>query len=154
MQTCLCGLNTPFAQCCQPILNGDTFAQTPEQLMRSRYSAFVQKNSAYLIKTHLAADTTIDQEKALSSTFANTQWLGLRVLSAATTSATEGQVEFAAFFRDSQTELGQIHELSRFVRQDEHWFYVDGRFLPPLKLERNAPCFCGSGNKFKKCCGR
>jgi len=52
------------------------------------------------------------------------------------------------------------HEISRFLKKDGNWYFVDGQLVPPKpeirkqpKVGRNEPCPCGSGKKFKKCCG-
>jgi SEC-C motif-containing protein len=73
-----------------------------------------------------------------------------------------GIVEFIASFEESGKQH-QLHERSNFERRDGKWFYVDGVFpstprmdvrnASPVKAGRNDPCPCGSGNKFKKCCG-
>jgi SEC-C motif-containing protein len=45
-----------------------------------------------------------------------------------------------------------LSEKSRFVRKDGRWVYVDGEpQVSRAKVERNAPCPCGSGKKFKQC---
>jgi SEC-C motif domain protein len=61
-------------------------------------------------------------------------------------------VEFIARYRDAQG-FGQLREHSTFQYIDGRWFYMGGRHLPPPKLQRNDTCWCGSGKKFKKCCG-
>ncbi|MEZ5505160.1 MAG: YchJ family metal-binding protein [Gammaproteobacteria bacterium] len=48
---------------------------------------------------------------------------------------------------------GTLHERSRFVKEDGRWFYLDGEMLPLPSPGRNDPCWCGSGQKFKKCHG-
>ena len=54
----------------------------------------------------------------------------------------------------------RLHEVSRFVREHSRWQYLDGRIIPAdrpaarVKTGRNDPCPCGSGRKYKKCCGR
>lgn len=120
--------------------------------MRSRYSAFCEGNVEYLLQTHLEDTPSPDAEKQIRATTANTQWLKLEVLNASQ-SGNAGVVEFIAFYRDNRG-AGQLHERSNFIRKDERWFYVDGSHLPPVKIQRNDPCWCGSGKKFKKCCGQ
>jgi SEC-C motif-containing protein len=149
---CHCGSGKAFADCCAPLLRGEQFAATPEALMRSRYSAFCERNVEYLLQTHLENTPSLDAEKQIRTTIANTQWLKLEVLNASQ-SADAGVVEFIAFYRDNRS-AGQLHERSNFIRKDERWFYVDGSHLPSVKIQRNDPCWCGSGKKFKKCCGQ
>jgi SEC-C motif-containing protein len=64
----------------------------------------------------------------------------------------EGFVHFKAFFIDQQQTLC-LEEQSRFVREKKQWFYIDGTFPKHNKVGRNEPCPCGSGKKFKQCCG-
>ncbi len=113
--------------------------------MRSRYSAFCTGNIDYLIATHHPTQRGNQERQALAQTIAETEWLSLRVLA-----ATENQVEFVAFYK-TQGKLGQLHERSNFVQHNGQWVYVDGMYLPPIKLERNDPCWCGSGKKLKQC---
>ena len=47
---------------------------------------------------------------------------------------------------------GEVHENSRFVKEQGQWFYVDGDLKSQAKVGRNDPCPCGSGKKYKRCC--
>jgi SEC-C motif-containing protein len=116
--------------------------------MRSRYSAYVLKLSDYLRYTW--HPSTRSQELDISHD--DTPWLRLQIVASDKGGERddEGHVEFAAYFQG-----GQLHERSRFVREEGRWFYVDGEILPPITEEkpgRNAPCPCGSGKKYKRCC--
>ena len=77
-----------------------------------------------------------------------TQWLGLKIINHKP-SAKTATVEFIAFYQDNP--IGQLHEQSRFIQEDEQWYYTDGDILEPIKLSRNEACFCGSGKKLKRC---
>jgi len=148
---CVCGSGKAAAACCQPYLTGQAQPQTPEQLMRSRYSAFYHGQLDYLIATHHPAQRQADDRQTLAQTIATTTWLGLRVLHSAQATDT-GTVEFTAFYqRIGMVE--QLHERSQFVRQEGQWFYLQGEILPPITVGRNDLCWCGSGKKYKKCHG-
>jgi len=145
-----------FNACCGPIIGGLP-APTPEALMRSRYSAYVKRNLDYVENT-LAPEIRQDFNRAEAErTSAQVEWLGLDVLSSSE-DGDGGTVEFYFRFRRDGQELGQ-HELASFRRENGHWLYVSGKVgpKPPLrqveKIGRNDPCTCGSGKKFKKCCG-
>lgn len=120
--------------------------------MRSRYSAFVLGLGDYLVHSwhpyHLGG-LTADQ---LSQT--DTRWDGLDILAAQGGPLDDtGMVEFKAWFREGD-DRHCLHERSRFVRHQGRWVYADGEQDPaPLQAGRNDPCPCGSGKKFKKCCG-
>jgi SEC-C motif-containing protein len=53
-----------------------------------------------------------------------------------------------------------MNEISRFVKVQNRWFYLDGKVKSVANAEMtvnqglNAPCHCGSGKKFKRCCGK
>lgn len=151
MSTCPCGSSLSLALCCGPLHDGQP-AASAEQLMRSRYSAFVLGLGDYLVHSwhpaHLGG-LTADQ---LSHT--DTRWDGLEILAARGGPADDtGMVEFRAWFKE-EDERHCLHERSRFVRHQGRWVYADGEQDPaPLKIGRNDPCPCGSGKKHKKCCG-
>jgi SEC-C motif-containing protein len=146
--SCSCQSGTPYTQCCQPLHTGQVKALKAEQLMRSRYSAFVLGKIEYLIATLHPDKRQTDDHQTLKKTIEQTSWLGLRIIKHHP-QADLSQVEFVAFYQEES--IHQLHERSNFIKQDNQWFYVDGEFLPPVKLSRNDPCFCGSGKKFKRC---
>ncbi|MGF1570869.1 MAG: YchJ family protein [Nodosilinea sp.] len=151
---CSCGSGNAYAACCGPYIAGQAQPPTAEALMRSRYTAFAQRQLDYLIATHHPTQRHPDQRRTLANSLAATTWLGLTVLktSLGQPADREGMVEFVAYYRDA--ELGQVHERSRFVQQKDRWFYLNGDQLPPLIPKGNASCWCGSGKKFKACHGR
>lgn len=138
-----------YAQCCEPLHNG-TPAETAEHLMRSRYSAYALNKFEYLITTHYPRHRPSELEASLSNTFRHTQWLGLNILDVqrGTRKDDSGIVAFIARFRDQNGD-GSLYERSIFKHDGDRWFYVNGRDQP----ERNEPCYCGSGRKYKKCHG-
>ncbi|WP_026072586.1 YchJ family protein [Nodosilinea nodulosa] len=150
---CPCGSGEIFERCCQLYLLGTAKAPTAEALMRSRYTAYHQGTIDYLITTHHPTQRYAGQRAAILQSMASTRWLGLRVLATEAGQATDrqGAVEFVAYYADPKP--GQLHERSRFVRQKDRWFYVDGDALPPLLPKRSDPCWCGSGKKYKACHG-
>lgn len=169
---CHCGSQKNYAVCCQPFLTGKAHAQTPEELMRSRYSAFYEGNADYLIRTRHASKRDQDDRNRIEQMMQETEWLGLRVVNHSADVAS-GVVEFVAFYRERNfSSLSnfsplpdfkderrvvlphQLHERSNFVRENGRWFYVDGVTLPDITIARNDPCWCGSGRKFKQCHGK
>jgi len=116
--------------------------------MRSRYTGYVLKLSEYLSRTWHSST----RPSSLDIADDQTPWQRLEIIATdkGGQNDAEGSVEFAAFFRG-----GQMHERSRFVKEDGRWFYLDGEIMPPAsmkKVGRNDPCPCGSGKKYKKCC--
>ena len=89
--------------------------------MRSRYSAFVMGNEPYLLATWHGA------QRPKSIEFdPNQKWLGLTIVDAGVTGANTAEVEFIARFRIGGGSAARLHERSRFVKEAERWFYVDG----------------------------
>lgn len=143
---CPCSNDRLYQDCCQPFHTRKSDAQTAEQLMRSRYSAFVLADIDYLFDTLHPAQRQPNERSQLAATIHQTDWLGLTILD-----AKESEVEFVAFY---QTEgIQQLHERSHFEYDDGKWFYVDGMMMKAIKLGRNEPCVCGSGKKLKHCHG-
>lgn len=149
-QPCPCGSAQEYSLCCQRYLSGEQVAPDPVRLMRSRYSAFVQKQTDYLIKTWHPSCQAASFRAEIESGFAQTQWLGLTVFEQAEgRHEKEGFVSFVARFTE-QGKPGAIIERSRFLKENGQWYYIDGT---RPQFGRNDPCPCGSGKKFKKCCG-
>lgn len=147
---CPCGSNSPFSICCAPILEDHAKAETAEQLMRSRYTAFTMDENAYL----LASWAKETRPERMDTKETPVQWIGLEVESTEEGGKTDdkGTVCFIARFIVT-SRLCHLREKSRFVKEDNKWFYLDG--IPESsteKIARNAPCPCGSEKKFKRCC--
>ena len=122
LRRCPCGTGLPLAECCGPLHDGTAAAGTAEQLMRSRYSAFVVGDAGYLLATWHPAT-----RPAALDLDADVRWTGLDVLTTTGGSllAAEGTVEFrASYVRDGRA--GAQHENSRFLREGGRWRYLDG----------------------------
>ena len=120
---CPCGRAATFAACCGRYLGTGLPAPDAEALMRSRYTAFVRGDVAHLLATWHPSQrpSTLELEPGI-------KWLGLDVKRHTPVDATHAEVEFVA--RSRHQGRGQrLHERSRFVREDGHWFYVDGEQL-------------------------
>lgn len=89
--------------------------------MRSRYSAFVRCDEPYLLATwhpsRRPASVSFEQRQ---------KWLGLEIVDVRITGATTSEVEFIARYRVGGGSAARHHERSRFVRENDRWFYVDG----------------------------
>ncbi|MFJ2742979.1 YchJ family protein [Streptomyces sp. NPDC087440] len=120
---CPCGRAESYADCCGRFHRGDATAPTAERLMRSRYSAFVVLDVPYLLRTWhpTTRPADLDLDPAM-------RWTGLDILRAEGGSAfhQEGVVEFRAHYVHDG-EADSQHEVSRFVRAEGHWTYLDGQ---------------------------
>ncbi|MBF6023295.1 YchJ family protein [Lysobacter niastensis] len=124
MPACPCRPDRPYAACCGR-LHAGAQAETAEALMRSRYSAYVLGHRDYLLATWHPDTRPADLD--LGDTAA-TRWLGLDVKRHAVTGPDSAIVEFVARYRIGGAHAVRLHELSRFVREDGRWYYVDGDF--------------------------
>lgn len=95
-------------------------APDAQALMRSRYTAFVREEAAYLLASWHA-----DQRPAQLDFEPGCKWLGLEVRDFQVTGQDGAQVEFVARYRVAGRAV-RLHERSRFVREDGRWYYVDG----------------------------
>lgn len=118
---CPCG-SPSYETCCARYLVGEAAAQTAEQLMRSRYSAYVLGRDDYLRRTWHASARP--QDATLADT--QTKWLGLEVRRHEQ-QGDQATVEFVARYKIGG-RAQRLHEISRFVREDGNWYYVDGSF--------------------------
>ncbi|GAB4107877.1 YchJ family protein [Echinicola sediminis] len=127
--------------------------------MRSRFTAYCLIDAAYLYQSTFPPNrphTNVEDIKEWATT---NRWTKLEILSTQNGLKTdaEGTVEFKAYFLDHNRKEQVHHEISRFVKQEGHWYYVSGTYpaagpVTSPKINRNAPCPCGSGKKYKKCC--
>jgi SEC-C motif-containing protein len=163
MKDCPCGSGRTYTDCCLPYIRGQAKAPTAEALMRSRYSAYVEHEIDYIINTCVHKDDKDIDQKSTRDWSEQSTWLGLTIISAEKGSPldSEGTVEFKAEYKhDGLMEVH--HEIARFKKDsaDGAWLYEDGHLVPHTikrdgpKTGRNESCPCGSGKKFKFCCGR
>lgn len=150
-EKCPCCSGMQYSLCCEPWLSGSAIPSTPEKLMRSRYTAYVKQDAAYLAATWHSSCQQAQLQSVLEESFASTEWLSLNVIAQETGSHdNEAFVTFFARFLDNQ-RVAAIHERSRFLREDHRWYYIDGT---TPQVGRNDRCPCGGEKKYKKCCGQ
>ncbi|MBI5447936.1 MAG: SEC-C domain-containing protein [Gammaproteobacteria bacterium] len=158
MNPCPCGSNKHYLACCGLYLGGKACPQTPEALMRSRYTAYAMANTHYIKKTMKGLPMLNFNEQEAISWAKSVTWVGLTILHAQAVNSGEknGYVEFIANYLEKNM-LKNIHELSQFQYIQGCWFYVEGTLKPHskhIKIAPNATCPCGSQKKFKHCHSR
>ena len=124
--------------------------------MRSRYTAYALRNAAYLQATWDATK----RPEGIDFSRENIEWLRLEITETKKGGVkdSKGLVTFKAFY-SQEGEEHSMNEISRFTKHDGQWFYLDGMIKSigkvggQVNLGKNAPCACGSGKKFKRCCG-
>ena len=154
---CPCGSGKTFGQCCEPLLGQTRLAQTAGELMRSRFTAHVVRDYHHLHRTYLETAKRPFVEEADGG---DVTWTRLVIHGEEAGPKPEiAYVDFTAYFKDGDVER-PLHEKSEFTRLDGTWFYRRAIRTGPApirsnepKVGRNDPCPCGSGKKFKHCCG-
>lgn len=181
--TCPCQINPTaettssalsYQDCCQPyhgaFYNDEADkadgikAETAERLMRTRYSAFALVKSEYIVKTTVPTQQALLDINAIESWAKETDWAGLEIVEhMPKLGKRHAQVEFKAYFniKDNTASLEEKvqahHELSTFVKvkdkanNDVRWYFLDPTIA--MTVSQKQPCICGSGEKFKRCCG-
>jgi SEC-C motif domain protein len=163
MDACPCGSGRPAADCCLPVIRRERDAVTAEELMRSRYSAFVVGDVDWIVDSHhpdTVGEISREDVEAWSS---GSEWLGLRIRGVEDGGADddEGIVSFRARYKTGAQQVDHV-ERARFTRHEGSWRFHsvvedEPQQLVPVgpssAVGRNDPCPCGSGRKYKKCCG-
>jgi len=154
---CLCGSNINYIDCCQPYHNSEKSPETAEALLRSRFTGYVMQNVAYLL------DTWDIGTRPHNIDFSNEDaiWTKLEIVNIKKGGKkhTKGIIEFKAYYTTNSEEY-VLNEISRFKKSSSRWLYMDGIVKSTSLLGqqteqgKNAPCSCGSGKKFKRCCGK
>ena len=162
MNACPCGSGLELEACCGPYVREGKLAPSPEALMRSRYTAHTLGEFDYLDETthpDMREDVSSEEMRAWSEAV---EWMGLEVLGIRGGGEGEetGEVSFVARYMLGGVPQ-ELREDSFFRREGDRWYYVDGAVhgSEPVRREtpkvgRNEPCPCGSGSKYKKCCGK
>ena len=158
---CPCGSGRAFELCCEPYLMGRLHAPTAEALMRARYSAYALCSIDYLFKTsgpRIRKEFDAEGSKRWAE---SAEWTGLDVLAAEGGGEQDaaGMIEFVAHYTIKKKAFDH-HEKAQFAKVGGQWLFMDGEVIGPEpirretpKIGRNDPCTCGSGRKYKKCCG-
>lgn len=164
---CPCGSGLEFSTCCGPLIAQERSAPTAEALMRSRYSAFAMNELDYIVATMGSRQRKVFNPSKVAPLNRETRWTGLEIHETVQGGPDDdtGEVFFTAHF-EHDGRSGELQEHSLFTRKDGHWLYTGKRGLHrdaagattttatvSQKVGRNEPCSCGSGKKFKKCCG-
>lgn len=126
---CPCGSGVGVVDCCGSVIEGVRPARTAEELMRSRYTAYVVKNIDYLIRTTLPSERPDDLAESIRSWIKKVEWIKLHVVGREQGMADdeEGRVEFIAEYM-TDTGIGRHHECSVFRQAEGEWFYVGEEF--------------------------
>ena len=162
MAECYCGSGKNYEECCEPVIKGAKTAETAEELMRARYSAFAAHEIDFIMDTVVPNQSDNMSREAVERWSRKTDWRKLEITGTEAGGKDDeaGSVDFKAFsMLDGVMQCH--HEHAMFKKIDGKWFFEDGTQIMPEqvrretpKIGRNDPCPCGSGKKYKKCCGK
>lgn len=122
---CPCCSGKIYSECCEPFHKEIDKAASAEALMRSRYSAFALANGTYLWETTAPRMRKYYPEQEYQDWAVSNQWIKLEILS----TPQFNQVEFKAYFKNSEGINEVHHELSTFEKINGKWYYVSGDFI-------------------------
>ena len=159
---CPCTSGQDYAVCCEPIITQQRQAETAEQLMRSRYSAYALGHVDWIIDSQSPDGRRFVDRKATEEWSRRATWHRMEIvgIEQGGPDDEEGFVDFKAHYTIGDEEIAH-HEVASFRKEDGRWYFVDGVEVKPRPFKRldrkigpNEPCTCGSGKKYKKCCGK
>ena len=151
MSECHCGLKKSFEQCCKPIIDGEKKAITAEQLMRARYSAYVDVHTDFLHDSlHHDGRETYDPE-ATKEWAEQSNWLGLQIIGSKAGQASDhvGSVDFIASYTDKDGVKHSHAERSQFKKLMVTGYFVMARPLHQQKLDEMTPVFAEAAKSTK-----
>jgi len=124
---CPCGSKKIYAQCCEIFFLRKKFPETPEQLMRSRYTAFTKADADYMQfsmkEGALGEEFNLEEVRAWAL---SVKWQALKIFKAYLDKEhlNKGYVLFSAIYKQAGKKF-EIKELSEFVKQDNgQWLYT------------------------------
>lgn len=122
---CPCCSSLLYEDCCEPLIIWSQKAMSPEQLMRSRYSAYAKTEVDYLIETTHSKERNNYSKSEIKKWSTSNGWLKLEVLN-----AFDNQVEFKAYHQEIGSLIINIHhEKSYFEKENGEWKYLNGVFF-------------------------
>ena len=160
-ELCPCRSGRSFGECCGPVISGVRKAATAAELMRARYTAYAVCDVDFLYNSSGPEVREEFNRKTIEEWSLSAKWNGLEIISEEKGGPgdDEGRVAFLAHY-SAKGQKCEHRETSTFRRIDGEWRFIDGEIeSKPIrrdepKIGRNDPCPCGSGKKYKKCCGR
>lgn len=120
-ENCPCGSDLKYSTCCEPIIKGESNAQSALELMKSRYSAYVKCEIDYIIQSTAASERPSYSKNDILKWAKESNWIKLEIID-----FTVNTVEFKAFYHNSKGKLEIHHEFSTFVFEDDTWYFLEG----------------------------
>lgn len=127
MKSCPCGSGKKYSSCCGLFIDENQLPATPEELMRSRFTAYAESNIDYIQRTMKGPAAVGFDADALLKRAKKIKWTRLDVIASRSDSPDKGFVEFRAYYSRKNTTYS-LHEISEFHRENGRWYYVDGEY--------------------------
>jgi len=118
--SCACCSGKSYTECCQPYHANAVLPSTPEQLMRSRYSAYTLHLIDYLWDTTHPAKRYLYDKADMEKWAKTNHWFALEIVA-----AKKDVVEFKAAYHQGLKEFIH-HERSVFKKEAGKWYYFTG----------------------------
>jgi SEC-C motif domain protein len=117
---CPCGGGL-FSACCARFIVHAAVPDSAAELMRSRYTAYALHDEAYLQSSwHHSTRPPVPIVES------GVKWVRL-ILRQEHQTGNTASIEFVAHYKING-RAHKLHEISRFVREDNRWLYLDGKF--------------------------
>ena len=97
---CPCCSGKPYENCCEPFHLAKENPENPEQLMRSRYTAFAKVLTDYLVETTHFSTQKLHDAKDIENWAKSNKWLKLEIVF-----AKDDKVRFRAFYQDQKGDI-------------------------------------------------
>jgi len=129
MQSCYCGFEKSFEECCGKFIAGISKPITAEELMRSRYSAYVTASVSYIVETTHPSTRKFYDPNAIKTWAISSKWIKLEIIQTkkGKLEDQQGFVEFKATYKDPNNNTIVHHEYSRFLKEKGEWFFLEGK---------------------------
>ena len=124
LSKCPCNSTKNYEECCQIIHKNPKNAQTAEQLMRARYSAFVFHQIDFIYNTFHPNTRRYQNKIDIQNWATESKWMQLEIVK-----STNNTVEFRAHYLDMNNNVQIHHEKSNFKQLQNVWFYYDGKII-------------------------
>jgi len=132
---CSCGSGVPYAECCRPYHKGDAAAETPERLLRTRYSGFAYRLIPYIIETTDKSNVDYMKDKVAWAKKLNKNMMfdGFSFVSLEIGKREDSAADDEAFLspnvftvRPAEGDAMVMRERTKFVKRKEAWLFSEG----------------------------
>lgn len=145
LMQCFCGSKIVFSQCCEIFLKGIDSAKTPEQLMRSRFSAYCMQQIDYIFQTYHPDQQANNQKHDIARFAASSHFVSLNVLASSgqkllPTTQVAQSIPTEATSSVANANAGYVEFVVSYIQAGKlHQFTEVSRFLPVFSVPITAP---------------